>query len=249
MEWWIYVAVVAAGLLAGFINTLAGSGSLITLPMLMFAGLDPVMANGTNRVAIFLQNVVAVGSFRKQKVFEYSEAKWMAIPALVGSLIGALIASRIDKDVMEKVIAGLMFVMFFVVLLKPEAWIKQQAGSIAPKPSVWQVIIYFGVGLYGGFIQVGIGLFILASLVLGSGLELVKANAIKVFIVLLYTPIALIVFALNSQVDYKIGLVLAVGNMLGAFVATKMAVKWGAVFVRYILLAVVLFSAIKFMFF
>ncbi len=68
MEWYIYLAIILVGIIAGFINTHAGSGSLLTLPLLMFLGLPANIANGTNRVAIFLQNIVAVGSFKKKKV-------------------------------------------------------------------------------------------------------------------------------------------------------------------------------------
>jgi hypothetical protein len=108
-----------------------------------------------------------------------------------------------------------------------------------------QFIIFFFIGIYGGFIQAGVGLFLLAGLVLGAGVDLVRANALKVFIVLLYTPFALAIFFMNDQVNWKVGLILALGNMLGAFVASRFAVSWGAKFVRYILLAVVLISALK----
>ena len=107
------------------------------------------------------------------------------------------------------------------------------------------MIIFFFIGIYGGFIQAGVGLFLLAGLVLGAGLDLVRANALKVFIVLLYTPIALVIFMINNQVDYKLGLILAVGNMLGAFVGAKATVSWGPKFVRYILLIAISVSAIK----
>ena len=99
--------------------------------------------------------------------------------------------------------------------------------------------------MYGGFIQAGVGFFLLAGLVLGAGLDLVRANALKVFIVLLYTPLALVIFIINNQVDYKLGLILAVGNMLGALVGARATVSWGPKFVRYILLTAVFVSAIK----
>jgi len=245
MEWYIILAVIGAGFLAGFINTLAGSGSLITLPMLMFLGLPANVANGTNRIAIFLQNVVGVGSFRQQKVLDTKMSIWLALPAVIGSLLGAQIAIELNEEIMEKTIGALLFIMFFLILYKPQRWIKGKAGHTHAKPSILQFIIFFFIGIYGGFIQAGVGIFLLAGLVLGAGFDLVKANATKLFIVLLYTPFALAIFFLNDQVNLKIGLILAIGNMLGALVASRFAVSWGAKYVRYILLGVILLSGLK----
>jgi uncharacterized membrane protein YfcA len=245
MEWYIVLAVIGAGFLAGFINTLAGSGSLITLPLLMFVGLPANVANGTNRIAILLQNVVGVGSFKQQKVLNTKMGLWLALPAVIGSLLGAQIAIELNEEVMEKTIAGLLIIMFFLILYKPQRWVKGQAGHVNAKPSVLQFIIFFFIGIYGGFIQAGVGLFLLAGLVLGAGVDLVKANALKLFIVLLYTPFAIAIFFMNDQINIKIGLILALGNMLGAFVASRFAVSWGAKYVRYILLGVILISALK----
>ena len=245
MEWYLILAVIGAGFMAGFINTLAGSGSLITLPMLMFLGLPANVANGTNRIAILLQNVVGVGSFRQQKVLNTKMGLWLAIPAVIGSLLGAQIAIELNEEIMEKTIAILLIVMFFLILYKPQRWIKGKAGHVEAKPSVFQFIIFFFMGIYGGFIQAGVGIFLLAGLVLSAGVDLVRANAMKLLIVLIYTPFAITVFFMNNQINWEYGLILAVGNMLGAFVASRFAVNWGAKYVRYILLAVILLSALK----
>jgi uncharacterized membrane protein YfcA len=245
MEWYLILAVIGVGFLAGFINTLAGSGSLLTLPMLMFLGLPANVANGTNRIAIFLQNVVGVGSFRQQKVLDTRMGLWLALPAVIGSLVGAQIAIGLNEEVMERAIGILLIVMFFLILYKPAQWVKGQAGKARAKPSTLQFIIFFFIGIYGGFIQAGVGIFLLAGLVLGAGLDVVKANAVKLLIILVYTPFALAVFFMNDQVNWKIGLILALGNMLGAFIASRFAVSWGAKYVRYILLVVIFGSALK----
>ncbi|MGQ1908377.1 sulfite exporter TauE/SafE family protein [Marinifilum sp. RC60d5] len=246
MEWYYYLLVVLVGVFAGFLNTLAGSGSVISLAMLMFMGLPANVANGTNRIAILLQNVVGVSSFKKQKVFSFKEGIWLALPAIIGSVVGASLAVEINEEIMEKTIGGLLVFLFFIVLYKPDAWIKGQAGLVRSKPSILQVVIFFFIGIYGGFIQAGVGFFLLSGLVLGAGFDLVKANAIKVFVILLYTPFALGVFIMNGQIDYKIGFILAAGNMIGAYIAANFAVSWGAKFVRYILLGVIVFASLKF---
>jgi uncharacterized membrane protein YfcA len=245
MEWYIILAVIAVGFLAGFINTLAGSGSLLTLPLLMFLGLPANVANGTNRIGILFQSIVASGSFKQKKVLDFKVGFWLGVPSIIGAIAGSLWAVNLTDEIMRIFIGILLVVMFFIILYKPDAWIKGQAGKVKEKPSVLQMIIFFGIGLYGGFIQAGVGFFLLGGLVLGAGYDLVKANAIKVFITLLFTIPALIVFVINAQVNYLLGFVLAIGSMLGAFVGAKVAVSWGAKFVRYVLLAAILGSALK----
>lgn len=244
MEWYIYPLVVGAGFLAGFINTLAGSGSLITLPMLIFAGLPANVANGTNRVAVLLQCVVAVRKFRQENILDLRRVIYLTIPAVLGAIIGAQIAADLDEQLMRRIIGVLMVIMLVAVIVRPRRWLEGKADALERRPGWKQHVIFLGIGLYGGFIQAGVGIFLLAGLVLSAGYELVRANAFKNFVVLCFTVFALVVFILNGQVDWVLGLVLAIGNMLGAWVAAHMAVKKGAPFVRYILIAVIIISAI-----
>lgn len=244
LAWYKILAVIGVGLIAGFINTLAGSGSLLTLPLLMFLGLPPNVANGTNRIAILLQNIVGVSSFRQQKVLDFKEGLKIGIPAVIGSLIGARIAVNLNDAFMERAIGALLILMFFLIILKPNRWLKGREDQ-SPVKLVWQAVIFFAIGIYGGFIQAGVGFFLLAGLVLGTGFELVRANALKVFIVLLYTPFALAVFILNDDVNYVFGFILAIGNMLGAFLGARVAVKWGAPAVRIFLLVALFFASLK----
>lgn len=245
----IIAALVGVGFMVGFINTLAGSGSLISLPLLMFLGLDANVANGTNRIAILLQNVVGVASFKQQKVLDTNTGIRLAIPAVIGSFIGARIAVELDDEIMSKVIGVVLVIMIIPILIKPKQWLKGKEQLLSKKNLIIQSVFFFLIGVYGGFIQAGVGIFLLTALVLNVGLDLVKANAIKVFIVLLYTPIALAVFIYNDQVNYMYGCILAVGNMGGALIASRVAVSWGANFVRWFLIAIIMVSAAKLLFF
>jgi len=245
MEWWIYAIVVLAGIAAGFINTLAGSGSLLTLPLLIFLGLPANVANGTNRVGILLQSIVAVGSFKQKKVFEWKDGIWLTVPAGIGALVGAWVAVDLNEQLMNRIIGGLLVFMFFVILLKPEKWIGDSELAEPIKVTPLRVLVFLLIGFYGGFIQAGVGFFLLAGLVLGAGMNLLKANAIKVLITLVFTVLALIVFIVNNQVDYLLGIIMGAGNMLGAWIATHVAVKKGTKFIRWFLLVVVLAFALK----
>lgn len=243
MDWYLYPAVVAAGFVAGFINTLAGSGSLVTLPLLIFIGLPANVANGTNRVGILLQNVVGGESFRRQGTLDLRGAVILSIPAIVGSVVGAQIAVNLDEELMRRTIGALMVAMLIVILVRPQRWLHGTLERMTGWPDWKQLIIFFAIGVYGGFIQAGVGIFLLAGLVLGVGYDLVRANAVKVSITLFFTISALLVFMRNGQVVWDVGLILALGNMLGAWVAARMAVERGAVWVHRLLVAVVAVSA------
>jgi len=245
MEWYMYLAVIAAGLFAGFVNTLAGSGSLITLPLLMFLGLPANIANGTNRIGVFVQSLVSSVSFKKQKLYTVGESLWMSVPAIAGALLGSLIAVKINERMMELLIGGLLVFMFFVILYKPEQWVRDHAHSAAMKRRWWVPVVFFVIGIYGGFIQAGVGFFLLAALVLGAGMGLTRANAHKVLIVAAMTAIALVVFIISDQVYYLYGIILAVGQGIGAWMGSKVAVSWGPRVVRIILLVAIMASAIK----
>lgn len=245
MEWYMYVAVIGIGFLAGFINILAGGGSAISLPFLIFLGLPVNLANGTNRIAILLQNAVASASFKREKVLDLKKALPLSIASIFGAIFGALIAINLNETLMRRMVGAVLIMMLILVIFKPDIWIKSQTERKGRTHAVLSFIIFFFVGAYGGFIQVGTGFFLLAGLVLAERLDLVRANAIKVFIILAYTPLALLVFILNKQVDYKLGLILAIGNMLGAWVGSKVAVSWGPKFVRWVLIVALVGSALR----
>ena len=236
MEWYLILALIGTGLAAGFINITAGGGSMLALPLLMFIGLPANVANGTLRIAILLQNIVGVNTFRQKKVLDVKTDYKLAIPAILGAIVGAFFAVEIDEALLKKIIAGLMIGMFLLVVLKPEVWVKEHAGNTNAKPTILQYVIFFFIGIYGGFIQMGVGFLLLAGLVLGCGHNLVKANAIKIFIVLIYTVFTLGIFFYHGQVNIVAGLILAVGNMMGAWLGAHFTIKGGAKYVRYVLI-------------
>ncbi len=243
MSWLTVAALIISGVFVGFINTLAGGGTIISLSLFMFLGLPANIANGTNRVAVILQNLTSVSEFRRRKVLDFKKANKLAIPTMLGAILGAQIASDINEAIFRKAVGVVMIVMMYFILTKPSQWLKG-TDALLEKPVNWmQVVIFFFIGVYGGFVQVGVGYFILAGVVLGAGYDLVKANAIKVWIVLLYTPMALLVFILNGQVRWDYGLVHAIGNIMGAFIASRFAVSWGVNFVRWVVIIVIVVFA------
>ena len=239
----LLAAVPVAGFVAGFINTLAGTGSLITLPVLILLGLPATVANGTNRLGVLTQTLVAVATFRNRSALDITGSWKLVLPAVVGSVIGARLAVDIDQRMMRNVIGVLMLVMLGIMLLKPERWIAEHASPRTPRLRI-EVPLFFAIGMYGGFLQAGVGIFLLAALVLGAGFNLVGANGVKNLIVLAVTIVAIPVFVLHDQVQWVLGLLLGVGQAAGAWFAAHVAIKRGAGFVRIFVIVTVLLSAI-----
>lgn len=245
LPWYAYIGVLLAGIGAGYINTMAGSGSLITLPLLIFLGLPPTVANGTNRVGVLVQTFAATASFQRQKVLDWGNSVHLVGASVLGSIVGALIAVDLNEEVMRRTIGVLMLVMLVVLFVQPKKWLKGRPDALEKRPSLTQLLVFFGIGIYGGFIQAGVGIFLLAGLVLSVGYDLVHANAVKSLIVFAFTIAALIVFVLNDQVDWVMGIMLAIGNGFGGWIAARTAVQKGASFVRWLLIAVVFVSALN----
>jgi hypothetical protein len=183
--------------------------------------------------------------FFKKKILNVRKGVLLSLPVVLGSLGGAQIAASMNEVILHYTIAGLMLVMLVFIFYKPNKWLKGKQGIVSDRISLKEVIVYFFIGIYGGFIHIGVGILLLAALVLISGYDLLHANALKVFIVFAYSPFALAVFMLNGQVNYSLGLISSIGNLLGGIIASYMAVSWGAKFLQWVLIIVILFSAAR----
>lgn len=249
MHIWIYPLLVLAGFMAGFINTLAGAGSVISLAVLNLAGLPLDVANGTNRVAILLQTAVGVGRFRKQGKLEIRPHIGIILPAVAGGILGAVIAGQVSSEVLRRSIGLCMALTLIPLLLKPTRWLQGNPERENKKAGPVQMITFLLIGIYGGYVQLGVGVFLLSALVLAAGLDLVRGNAVKLLIAFCYIIPALAIFVMNDLVRWDIGLTLACGNMLGAWTATHEAAKRGAPFIRWLLIVVVVITSIRYLFF
>lgn len=243
MNWIEVIVLIFSGLAVGFINTLAGGGSVISLSVLMLLGLPAPVANGTNRIAVMVQTLTATTVFRRQKVLDLKKGLWLSLPSAIGSLLGAYIAIDINEEIFEKAFAVIMLVMLVFVFFNPDKYIYGNQKLVDKKVTAWQWLIFFLLGVYGGFVHVGIGYFLLAALVLNAGYDLVRANAVKVLIVLMYMPFSFLVFMWMSDIEWTYGLVMMIGSVVGAFIASHLAVKKGILFVKWVVVAVTIFMA------
>lgn len=236
---------VAAGFFSGFANTLAGSGSILTLPLLLFAGLDIHMANGTNRVAILLQNLVASQRFHGQGILDPVEGFRISLPACVGAALGALLASYLPPAALRGTVGPLMLLLLISTLFGQGSGLELRPPPVGTLGRFRSITLMFLAGIYGGFIQVGVGLLVLSALVVGEGKDLVRGNALKVLIILLFTVPALVVFVARGQVDWRVGAMLAIGSIAGAWVGAHVTMSKGPRFVRAFVIVVLVVTCLQ----
>jgi len=235
---WMILAL--GGLVAGVINTLAGGGSLLTVPLLVFLGLPATTANGTNRIGVLFQNLVSTLRFRKHGLDGLRGARPILVPTIVGALIGATIASRMSAEIFKEIFGIAMVALLIPILHKARP--VDPARTVEPRSRFLNFLIFFGIGLYGGAIQAGVGLFLIAGLA-RSGLDLVSANAIKVVLIGLLTLVAVPVFIANDQVDWPFASALVLGFALGGELGARAAVQGGERLIRPVLVVSVLAMA------
>ncbi len=249
MTWTDAALLLGAGLFTGVLNTLAGGGSLITLPLLIFMGLPSVEANASNRIGIFLQSLVAVGGFKSKGVFVFPYAAYVSISAVIGCIIGAYYAIDIKSEVFNRILAVVMVVIMTLTVLKPYLKRKGIDENFTTKSKITSIIIFFFVGIYGGFIQAGVGFLIIATLTGIHGLNMAKTNSIKTFVIVCYTLVAIAVFWWEDQIRWDYGLTLAAGNSAGGWIASRWSVGKDDKWIRMVLIVTVFGLAIKLWFF
>jgi uncharacterized membrane protein YfcA len=232
------------GSIAGFINVFAGGGSTITLPILIFLGLDPTLANGTNRMGILAQTLSAVVSFRQEKYHDFKLSLRLTAFTLPGAITGAIIATRISGDLFQKILAFVLVAVTISMFLKKTNQ-KKPGGDCKTKSSWFIYPVMLAIGFYGGFMQVGVGFVFMASLYHLMRLDLIRVNMHKVFIIFVYTIPAFLIFLLTGNVEWRFGLFLAVGMAFGAWWAAKISVKKGEKIIRIALIPVILWMALK----
>ncbi|MDX1494409.1 MAG: sulfite exporter TauE/SafE family protein [Longimicrobiales bacterium] len=228
-----------AGFIAGTINSIAGGGSLLTLPMLIFIGLPSTVANATNRIGVLVGGVGAPGSFHKRELIPWAWVKFGLPPALVGVALGTWGAMTIGDVAFERILAGILIAAAAYMIWNPSAPLAG-ANPLEPDPARrWLLLLaFFGLGLYSGFIQAGVG-FLFLALLAANGLDLVRANAVKVPLILAFTILAVGIFTFNGMVDW------AAGQFFGAKFGVRLQVLKGQEWVRKVLTVTIVIFAIR----
>lgn len=235
---WALALLVGVGVVAGVLNVVAGGGSFLTIPALIFLGLPPGLANATNRVAIVLQNTGAIWSFDRSGMLDRSSFYWAALPSTAGSLLGTYFALRTSDAALQKMLAILMVVVTLVSFWKPPAALFTERRQ----RNTFLGIAFFALGIYGGFLQAGIGFLILAATSV-AGIDLVRGNAIKVLIAFFSTLLSVAIFAWHGMIDWPLGLALGAGNFVGGLAGARLSVLKGHAWLRVAVSALVIVFA------
>ncbi|MEL6865897.1 MAG: sulfite exporter TauE/SafE family protein, partial [Bacteroidota bacterium] len=226
MEWYYYVIIIGGSAFAGALNTLAGNGSAITLTILTeLLQLHGNLANGTNRVGIFMQSLAGSIAFYRNGKLRLDRGGIYIVCTLIGAIIGIIAANLVSSEQFKSVFRFLMVLMLLVLLVKPKRWL--QATDNQYQMKIWLTIpAFLALGFYGGFIQMGMGVFFLAAMVLGARFSIMESNAIKIFVVGLYTLLAIAIFQWNGLIDWKVGLLMAIGQTTGGWFTAHYASKY-----------------------
>ena len=242
-EGYEYLILFLAGLASGSINTIAGGGSLLTLPILIFMGLPPTVANGTNRIQLIFAQFFAVYGFKSKGIYNYKFSVWLAGSSILGSLIGAKIAIELPEEFFKKILSVIMFFVIFNIFLKKNKNKKELLLKIKKKNL--SIFLFFFIGMYGGFIHAGVGFLMILILSGVNGLGIVKANSIKVFVALLFTICAFGIFTIENKIDWMYGINLAIGSSIGGWVTSRWSFDKSEKIMRYILCVIICFLAIR----
>lgn len=247
MEIWQIALIAVVGLLAGIINTMAGGGSLLTMPMLIFMGLDSAMANGTNRIAILFQNATSIAGYKSRGLSAGKFGIVLGVFALAGAVIGSKIAVELNDGLFNKILAVVMVLVVIMTILNPALKLKPGEEAVLQldfKHKALACIALFFTGIYGGFIQAGTGLFIMAALSFINKYNLLQANVAKATIMLIYTISSLAIFFLEGKINMVYGLSLAVSMSLGSWWASRWSAGSGQKYIKWFMICSVIAMAV-----
>ena len=237
MNWNEIILLLASGVLVGIINTLGGGGSVITMSLFMAMGMPIGIANGTNRIAVLMQNFSATVAFLRKGMLHVRSGLLLSLPAILGNIFGAMVATEVSDSVFKICLSVVLAIILVYLLLGKDN--EQVTGGHGLKIKWWHYVLFFIIGFYGGYIYIGLGFLILAIAIWTMKLDIITANVIKGFVIFLSTPFALAVFIYNGQVEWMAGLLHGVGNILGALLASHWAMSWGVKFVRWFTLFII----------
>ncbi len=240
----IVVILLISGLLVGFINTLSAGGTAISIALYLALGLPPSEANATNRIGVLLQNSYAAAYFAKQGCLKQTGVLWFALCALGGAIMGSVLSILLPETVFSYAMGVSLLVMVLFLFISPEKLDKDDEEKLAKGRQVLQYVVFFLIGIYGGFVQVGSGFFLMAAGSMLLGYNIVRTNAIKVCVMAFYTVGAIAVFANSGSINLTYGLLHSVGMILGSHLAARLALKKGGSIVRIVIVLVIIFTSL-----
>ena len=240
---------VATGILVGFVNTLAGGGSSILYPILIFLGMPIHTAIGTSRVGFLSQGIFSFAGFKSKGVFLFPFNLYVALSAMSGGIFGAWFSLQVSEKKMTGILAFIMILIAMLILLQSKLKINQLPHRINGKWLWISFAVYFMIGMYGGFIQAGMGFMIILAGGFVNRFNLTEANSIKALIVLVLTAPTLYMFASKGLVNWEAGIAIATGTATGSWLTSRWSVHANEKYLRIFIATVVVLLAVKLWFY
>jgi uncharacterized protein len=248
LDLWQVALLIVVGIAGGFVNVLAGGGSLLTVPVMIFLGLPGPVANGTNRIGILTQSIVSIVTFTRRGFSEFKLSLSLAVCAIPGAVAGALLGVHLDGVWFNRAVA-LIMVGVLLVMQFDKGSVRQSADyQPTHRQLIYGHVLMLGAGFWGGFIQLGVGFILMPILNRVMGLDLVRTNMHKVFIVATYTVVALLIFASQIELLWLVGIALAAGNAIGGYLGAHFSITKGERMIRLVLNLVLVAFIIKLLF-
>ncbi|MCP3663998.1 MAG: sulfite exporter TauE/SafE family protein [Gammaproteobacteria bacterium] len=248
MEYWQIIILACVGITAGWLNVMAGGGSLLTVPAMLFMDMPAPVANGTNRIAILAQNITAVYAFFRNGFSDFKLSLTLSFAASIGAVVGAMVGVRLEGEWFGRILALVMIAVMIIMITGKEK-ISNQDTDGEPRHLILGNLCMVGAGFWGGFIQIGVGFILMPILHKIMGLYLVRVNMHKVFVVLVYTLVALSVFATQLELMWWAGLGLAIGNSIGGWFGAHTTIVKGEIWIKRIMYVTLTLFSIKLLFF
>ncbi len=234
MSGWELVAIGVAGIAAGFINAVAGSGTLVTFPTLLAFGVPPVTANVSNTVGLVPGAVSGAIGWRRELRGQRARTVRLASASLLGGILGAILLLVLPAAAFGAIVPALVGLGIVLVILQP--WIAQRvrvaAGDSPPRDRWWLWPTTAATGVYGGYFGAAQGILLIAVLGLGTHDSLHRSNALKNVLAGIVNGIAAVIFAVVAEVDWTIAAVIALGSVLGAQVGARTGRRMPAALLR-----------------
>ena len=240
----IVATLIISGLFVGFINTLSAGGTTISIALYLALGLPPSEANATNRIGVILQSSLPAAMCAKKGLLKNTGTTHLAIFTMLGALAGSLLSLVLPQHIFSYAMGVSLLTMIFFIFSSPKSFENDNEKKIFKDSKPLKYTIFFLIGIYGGFVQVGTGFFLMAAGSMLLGYNIIKTNAMKSTIMAAYTVVAIIVFMQSGNINWQYGMLHSIGTLTGSYIATHLAFKKGAGFIRWIIIAVIIFTSL-----
>lgn len=240
----IFLLLVISGLFVGFINTLSAGGTAISIALYLALGLSPAQANATNRIGVLLQSSLTSVLFARKGLLQNSYFFRLALPTMFGALVGAVLSILLPEMLFSYFMGISLLVMIIFLFRSPKKFEEDDFSKTENGINFWQYLTFFLIGIYGGFVQVGTGFLLMTASSVLLGYNIVKTNALKTTVMAFYTIVAVLIFWQEGSIHWQFGLLHSIGTFIGSFIATKLALKKGGKFIKWVVIFVIVFTAL-----